>query len=707
VRGTRSDGCACPGCPQGRVAQLADGGSSQNELFWAVRARLEETALERSLVVVFDDIQWGEPTFLDLLDHVADLSRGAPIFLLCLARPDLLDRRPGWGGGKLNTTTMLLEPLSRAECEELIESHGNLIGVETRTRILEAADGNPLFVEEMLALAHESGDVRVPSTIQALLQARLDQLGRGERSVIERGAVEGQVFHRAAVRELSPGADIEPELVGLVRKEMIRPEPSTFAGDHAFRFRHLLIRDAAYDALPKGTRAELHERFAVWLASHGEGLIELDEILGHHFEQAARYGRELGHPDGSLERQAALHLAAAGAKAAARSDLPAADNLLGRALAFLAADDPRRLAVVLERVVALEETGKSIERMNLIAELESYEDPAARMHGRMARLLHRIRSEPHSVIDEARGASEEALVVFAAAGDELGIARVWFLLFWVDWLQSRASPALASLEHAIEHAELAGAHALAASASVYLLGPLLYGPFTPGEVRARLEPLREAGGALATNTVLRVEAKVLTGEGRFEEAFELHERADAIVSDLGMTMTLVVMRQWPAELMLLQGRARESVVLMRELVAGLEELGETSFRSTALIRLGEALYRCGEGEEAEQRAIEGEKLGAEEDIVNYARGRGLRAQIVADRGAHDEADALAREALEYAYQTDFPWVQALTHKDLAKTLTAAGRTEEAHAELKHAIERFESYGNGFEAEQTRLLMQEL
>src|SRR6202022_1780453 len=146
-----------------------------------------------------------------------------------------------------------------------------------------------------------------------------------------------------------------------VRKELIRPEPSTFAGDHAFRFRHLLIRDAAYDALPKETRAELHERFAVWLASHGEELIELDEILGHHLEQAARYRRELGHPDGGVEQRAALHLAAAGAKAAARSDLPAADNLLGRALAFLPVDDPRRLAVVLERVVALEETGKSTE----------------------------------------------------------------------------------------------------------------------------------------------------------------------------------------------------------------------------------------------------------------------------------------------------------------------------------------------------------
>jgi len=211
----------------GTLTQIADGGSSQSELFWTIRAQLEEVAHERPLVVVFDDIQWGEPTFLDLLDHIADLSRGAPILLLCLARPDLLDRRPGWGGGKLNTTTMLLEPLSRDECDELIESHGDVIGAETRMRILEAADGNPLFVEEMLALARESDDARVPSTVQALLQARLDQLGTDERAVIERGAVEGQIFHRGAVLELSPGSDVELELVGLVRKELIRPETST------------------------------------------------------------------------------------------------------------------------------------------------------------------------------------------------------------------------------------------------------------------------------------------------------------------------------------------------------------------------------------------------------------------------------------------------------------------------------------------------
>jgi predicted ATPase len=293
------------------IARIVDGAFSSNELFWNVRSQFEKVAHERPLVVVFDDAQWGEETFLDLIDHVADLSRDAPLLLLCLARPDLLDKRPTWGGGKLNATTILLEPLTAEECAELIDVHG---GAEpgTRERIVAFADGNPLFVEEMLALVRESDDVRTPSTVQALLQARLDQLARGERTVIEGGAIEGEIFHRSAVVELARSPDVASQLVGLVRKELIHPAAPTLSGDEAFRFRHLLFRDAAYQALPKQTRAELYERFADWLEVNGRELIELDEVLGYHLEQAARYRRELDRADPELERRAGRHLATAG-----------------------------------------------------------------------------------------------------------------------------------------------------------------------------------------------------------------------------------------------------------------------------------------------------------------------------------------------------------------------------------------------------------
>jgi tetratricopeptide (TPR) repeat protein len=689
------------------LEHLVSGGLSQNELFWEVRAQLEKVAGERPLVVVFDDIHWGEPTFLDLIDHVADLSRGAPILLLCVARPELLDLRSGWAGGKLNATTMLLEPLSAEECLELIEVHGGGIGTETRTRILAAADGNPLFVEEMVALARENDDVRVPSSVQALLQARLDQLGTDERQVIERGAVEGQVFHRGAVRELSPGADVETQLDGLVRKELIKPEVTTFTGDHAFRFRHLLIRDAAYDALPKETRADLHERFAGWLAANGQALIELDEVLGHHLEQAARYRRELGRPDPAIEQRAGRHLAAAGSKAFARDDLPGADNLLKRAGELLPADDDLRAMVVLDRILVLEQSGSLEHRSELIDELESDSDLSLQLHGQMARLQLRLFADPQGVVEEIRTVADEALRHFTDTGDDFGMARAWYLRFMAEWVRSRARPALEALEQARRYAERADAQSLVGLSTLFLMGPLLHGPFTPDEVRARLKPLRDMAGRVAENTVLRVEANLLALEGRFDEALELHERGNEIVADLGLTLITAVMGQWSADVLLRQGRLVESLAAFQDSVEQLAALGDKSFRSTSLIRWAEALYVNGELDEAERRAIEGEELGATEDVVNYAIGRAIRGRVAADRGAHAEAESLARDGLRFAGELDFSWVHAVAHRSLAYVLAAAGRSDEARVELERTVELFESYGNTFEAGQARALLVEL
>jgi predicted ATPase len=262
--------------------------TAREEIAWAFRRLLERVSADGPLVCVFDDIHWGEETFLDLVEHVADLSRDAPILLLCMARPELLDRRPGWAGGKVNATTVLLEALGPGEADALIESYGHVDDV-LAARIRQAAEGNPLFIEQMVALVQESGtaDVGVPPTIQALLAARLDQLDPPERAVLERGSIEGRVFHRGAVEALVPDdAAVATRLTWLVRKEFVRPEKPVFAGDDAFGFRHLLLRDAAYAALAKSTRAEFHERFADWLEAHGQDLVELDEILGYHLEHA-------------------------------------------------------------------------------------------------------------------------------------------------------------------------------------------------------------------------------------------------------------------------------------------------------------------------------------------------------------------------------------------------------------------------------------
>jgi len=251
-------------------------GTSPPETQLAFRRLLEARAAKRPQVVVIDDLQWAEPVFVDLVEHIADLSRDARVFLLCIARTELLDSRPGWGGGKLNATSLLLEPLRAEECEALIDrlvAYAPL-DAQLRGRITTASAGNPLYVEEMLAMVREHGggdEIVVPPTIHALLQARIDSLDGDVRVVMERGAVEGEVFHRGAVSVLSPDLlrpVVASHLATLVRKELIRSTAPTFPDDEGFRFRHLLIRDAAYEALPKATRAELHERFAEWLSGH-------------------------------------------------------------------------------------------------------------------------------------------------------------------------------------------------------------------------------------------------------------------------------------------------------------------------------------------------------------------------------------------------------------------------------------------------------
>jgi class 3 adenylate cyclase len=688
------------------IARIVEGASTPNELFWAVRTQLEEVAAERPLVVFFDDIQWGEETFLDLVDHIADLSRGAPLFVLCLARPELLDKRRGWGGGKLNATTILLEPLSAEECIELIAVHGG-VAAATEQRILAAADGNPLFVEEMVALVREDGDVRIPSSVQALLQARLDQLGREERTVIERGAVEGQIFHRGAIVELTQTQDVEMQLTGLVRKELIRPTPSTFAGDHAFRFRHLLIRDAAYEALPKEVRADLHERFATWLGDHGQDLVELDEVLGYHLEQAASYRRELGRPDPDLELRASQRLGEAGSKAGVRSDAHAAANLLERAVALLPTDDPRRAPLVIELLGTLEGLVPPEEQFRWIDELEQSAEPAVRMHGRVARLQLRLMSDPEDVVDEAEQATEEARGLFSEVGDDLGLAHTYYLTAWINWLQSRAKETQAAHERILHHARKVNARALVGRATIQQIGPLLHGPFTVDEIRARLEPLEADNSVLARIAVGSVEADLAQRDGRFDECFALLDDVGRLNAELGSELGKVINMQQRAEAVSAAERLDEAAEALREVIGRLEALGMTSFRSTTIISLSDVLYRLGDVDEAERLAIEGEEVGAEEDVVNFAWGRAVRARVASDRGDHLAAETFARDALDNAYKTDFPAVHAHAHESNAYVQNAAGRQVEARAELQRALDLWLPYGYRVRTARVRELLVQL
>jgi class 3 adenylate cyclase len=341
------------------IIGLSEAPSSSDETFRAIRNVYESIARTRPLVIVFDDVQWGEPFFLDLIEHLADTSRGTPILLLVIARPELLDERPGWAGGKLHATSVVLGPLNDAEISRLVANllDGWVASSALERKIMEAADGIPLFVEEFLAMLLDEGLVRragdewvgmtdletieTPASIKALLAARLDHLPIRERELLELAAVVGKTFTREAVEALvDPDArpDIARRLESVVRREVIRPDRSSPDVVDGYRFRHILIRDAAYAALSKSERAELHERFADFQErAAGDRLTEYEEVVGYHLEQATHYRQGLGRDDErtrDLARRAAQLLGAAGIHAIQRGDAVASSRLLERCRAM-------------------------------------------------------------------------------------------------------------------------------------------------------------------------------------------------------------------------------------------------------------------------------------------------------------------------------------------------------------------------------------
>ena len=446
-------------------------------------------------------------------------------------------------------------------------------------------------------------------------------------------------------------------------------------------------------------------RFAIWLEANGAELIELDEVLGYHLEQAARYRRELGRPDAQLERAAGTRLAAAGARAALRSDAPGAVNLLSRATGLLPEDDPGYVLAVVGLVATLEESGGQEARSRMIDLLESSTDRSLQMHGRVARLQFRLQSEPIAVTDEAERATEEALDYFAETGDDLGLAQTYYLLSWTSWLRSRAEPAREAQAKVVEHAARAGAEHLAERTRLQEIGALSHGPFTPTELGAAIANQR-ADTPQGRANALWLEAELGGRGGRYDDAIARVEEAQAISAELGLVLGMTIAGIKRAQLLAEAGRLEASELEYRAAAATMEELGHRSFLSTILIELGIVLYELGRPEEAERLAVQGEELGATEDVVNFAWGRGLRARIAADRNAQQEAERLARDGLRYAYETDFPLVHATAHESLAYVLEKAGRPE-ARAELERSLVLWERYGFVVRAERTRALLAEL
>jgi class 3 adenylate cyclase/tetratricopeptide (TPR) repeat protein len=693
--------------------------TSPDEIAWAFRKLLEQHAATGPLVVVFDDIHWGEPAFLDLVEHVADFSRDAPILVLCMARPELLDRRQSWGGGKLNATNILLEPLGTDEAAELLAhllpSHAE---DGLRFRILEAAGGNPLFVEEMVAMVAElqqgNGDlaeITVPPTIQALLAARLDQLDPHERIVLERGSVEGNVFHRGVVEALAPEErEVPRQLMSLVRKELVRPDRAQLSGDDAFRFRHLLIRDAAYDALPKAERADLHQSFAVWLEDHGAELVELDEILGYHLEQAWRYRTELGAAsDPELMAAARARLEAAAHRALLRDDSAAALNLIERALALVPEGEidllleTDRLSTLFFRgqvQPAYEAAGELGERAAALGD-RTVERTAAIERAKFGGYV-----DPEGSAERLERLVDEALPELERAGNQVALYLAYYGRGSALHMLGRMDRGREAMDRAADIAEGLGLPHLQAWVQPYRVAARFHGTTPIGEVLAWMKEQEAAG--LSSSGLQVNRGLALAMLGRFDEARALAKELQEELEERGSSVALALLLAMMApETERLAGNPAAALEINTRGCQMFEDAGERSWLSSALGIQGQALYELGELDAAFDAAAHGLELGASDDAYTQILTRGVQAKVLARRGSFEEAEKLAREGCKLADATDMSCSRGGAYEDLGHVLYLAGKTAEAGAAIEHAVEIYEAKGAVAMSERVRRLAAEL
>jgi class 3 adenylate cyclase len=685
---------------------------------WAARRLFEHLAQVHPLVLVIDDLHWAEPLLLDLVEHLADWTRDAPVLLLMIARPELLELRSGWGGGKVNATTILLEPLPGGAATELLD---NLLGqndlpVAARERILAAADGNPLFVEEMVGMLIDDGllrfdgqmwraaedlaDLTVPPTIQLLLAARLDRLDAEERAVMERGAVEGKVFHAGAVTSLVPEglrAQVRPRLLTLARKELIRPDRPEFAGEDAFRFRHLLIRDAAYQAMPKEQRANLHERFAAWLErASGERRDDYVEILGHHLEQAWHYRRELGVDDEqtrALGNRAAEALRTSAERTMIRGDLPTATHLLERAVALSTGATHDRARVELAELL-LSQSRYADADVTSSALLDGTDDPAIRIRAHLVALSVREQTDPSWRYEDSHDPLLALREEAARLGDQMVIDRCELsygrLLFFGGDTSTRREISLRLLPR-LDQLPVLDRREVAFG----LLGAIAWGPVpVDEEVISAADVERIHGGSLigrirGTFWRAMIDSMLDHPEGFDAAMAEL----DALYDELGDGKFRYLFGQLEGESLWRLGRVDDAISWGLAVKALYDEMGETGANSTMTALT--AYYACHRGsfDLAEELLPAAHAMTADDDFAAQVPIGWAEARLASARGEHEHALESVDTAAALLVPTDYVTFQAETVRVRGHVLFAAGRVGEATTAFDAAISMFNRKGD--------------
>jgi DNA-binding SARP family transcriptional activator/tetratricopeptide (TPR) repeat protein len=657
------------------------------EVLVAAKKLLESLAQRQTLVLIFEDVHWAEPAFLELIEHVVEFANDVPMLVLCLARPELLESRPDWGTRTSNSAVMEIGPLTDGQVERLLDSLG---AAEHRTTIKLAAEGNPLFLEQIVAWLAEGslleGELPLPPTIRAILTSRLERLGPGERALLDCASIIGRDLWEDAVLELVPTEarpTVPRHLEALVSKQFLRPARTPVRGERAFRFRHVLIQAAAYRAVPKQVRARLHERFADWLEQfYRQRPSEVEEVVGYHLEQAARYQAEFGQPDASLAERAAERLASAGRRALWRGDHRAAASLLRRTADLTR---PLRLDVHLELDLALVQRDIRDPALTLEAAAERAQtegDETAAVLARAVAAQTRMHFAADFLVDEAEALARRSVALLEHAEDHAGLAHAWHALVFAAAFSGRFEEAAHAAEHAIHHARLAG------QPPTRLFGlpaALIDGP------RPADEALRTLEAALPENPQPQLfRAWLLAMLGRFEEAWAIARPAGdqqrEFTGDLGGELEL-------AEICMLEGDYEAAASYFRRLCDLVRARGNRGQLSTSAPLLGRSLCRLGRYDEAEAPTALGRELGTKQDVMTQVLWRQVQAIVDAHRGEHRVAEILAREAVAISERTDGLNLQGDALCDLAEVLAVAGRSDEAATALEKALDRYQRKQN--------------
>jgi class 3 adenylate cyclase/tetratricopeptide (TPR) repeat protein len=662
------------------VLQAVQAEHNQQEIAWAARAWADKLAEPQPLVLVFEDIHWGEEPMLELIEHLGTWVRSVPLLLLCLARPELLDIRPGWGGGRVRATAIELEPLGAADSEALIAA---LLDDEelpdlARAALFEKTEGNPLFVEEtvrMLAEANGSRVDRIPDTLQALIAARIDHLPPGEKSVLQRAAVIGRSFWAGAVAYLGEEEDdvLEPLLDDLLLREFVLTEPrSTISGEDAYRFKHVLIREVAYSGLSKTARASHHRRFAEWLGERARE--ELLEVRAYHLDQAAALLAELdGAPPEELATEAAEALEKAGKRALAREANATARRLLHRSVELEPTLKRRyEAARAAWRMSDFPVVSNEMEDVLLGAREAGDRDLEARALTALAEVTLLREAD----VGRAEQLAEKALEV--SETDESRIDAV-SLLETAAWWRGRLGESEAYAEEELEIARRLGRQDLESDALLDLAG--IYVARREGDraepLIARAMELAEESGSLTAKARAFTQAGELYAfRGRHEEALAEYGRARDLFAEVGAATKLAHSILRIGRLVGRRGDTAEAEKLLRESIRILQPTEDRGTLCEVQRSLAEILLEQGKIDAAEVYALKAVETVGPQDVSSQSTTRKTLAMVRAAQGRDDEAEALFREAIDILERSEYTRFLSEPLKAIIQFLEERGRAED-------------------------------